>query len=158
MSKKYGTIGWIGALLMAMAGCAGQQTTATANSQSPGSAKAVPGSTPTQGPTTVITKGSDGREIGEMKGKPAPDSKFAKLKFGMSQQDVMNTIGAPNDSQTHETGKRWIPFYFGPDARRMETLYKGEGCLTFTGGNIYGSGASELIVIEVDPKGACFNS
>ena len=93
-----------------------------------------------------------------MIGTPAPGSKFSRLKFGMSPQQVLNLIGAPSDSQTHETGKRWIPFYFGPDVRRMEMLYKGEGCLTYTAGNRFGSGDNELIVINVDPKGECFKS
>ena len=122
-----------------------------------GSAPAASGAAPA--PQTEVVKGPDGKETGEyVGGRPAPGSKFAKLKFGMSPQQVMNAIGAPSDTTTHETGKRWIPFYFGPDARRTELLYRGEGCLTFTGGNIYGSGSSELIAIQPDPKGTCFDS
>ena len=40
---------------------------------------------------------------------------------------------APDRSHSYESGKRWIPFYFGNDARRLQALYKGEGCLIFTG-------------------------
>ena len=136
------------ASVIAIGGCA---------SQSSGSRSATAAAGPSQ--QTTMVKGADGKDVGEYVGaKPAAASKFAKLKFGMSPQDVMNTIGAPSNTTTHETGKRWIPFYFGPDARRLELLYSGEGCLTFTGGNIYGSGSNELIVIENDPKGACFES
>ena len=135
------------ALSIVIAGCANQS----------GGTRAPAATGPA--PQTTVVKGADGKDAGEYIGpKPAPSSKFARLKFGMSQQEVMNAIGAPTNSTTHETGKRWIPFYFGPDARRLELLYSGEGCLTFTGGNIYGSGSSELIVIETDPKGACFDS
>ncbi len=35
--------------------------------------------------------------------------------------------------------KLQIPFYFGNDARRMQVLYKGEGCLIFTAGGVMGA-------------------
>ena len=136
--------------LVALAGCAGQSTRGGTTASSAPAAPAAQGQ--------VVT-GPDGKEIGQyVNGRPAAGTKFARLKFGMSPQEVMNAIGAPANTTTHETGKRWIPFYFGPDARRTEVLYKGEGCLTFTGGNIYGGGSNELITIEVDPRGACFDS
>ena len=53
----------------------------------------------------------------------------------MEALPVQRLIGIPDAMHAHETGKRWIPFYFGTDARRMITFYKGEGCLTFTGGS-----------------------
>ena len=127
----------------------------------PGAGTAGNGAGTTRGPApqSTVAKDADGKDAGEyVGGKPAADSKFARLKFGMSPQEVMNLIGAPSDTTTHETGKRWIPFYFGPDARRTEVLYKGAGCLTYTGGNLYGSGSNELIKIETDPKGTCFDS
>jgi hypothetical protein len=55
---------------------------------------------------------------------------------------------------TSETGKRWIPFYFGNDATRLQADYSGEGCLTFTGGSVFGGGTNELIRITADPSGA----
>ncbi len=143
------------ACVLALAGCANQQ--GPAEPQSAGVKRAPADATPTQGATTVVGKAPDSKDT-ELIGKPAPNSKFAKLRFGMSPQQVMNTIGAPADTNTHETGKRWIPFYFGPDARRTEVVYPGEGCLTYTGGNIYGSGSNELIKIHVDPSGKCFNA
>ena len=89
---------------------------------------------------------------------PAPaDSKFSKLKLGMSIKQVNSLIGAPDDSDSHESGKRWIPFYFGNDARRLEALYKNEGCLTFASGNAWGANAEgELKEIIHDASGACF--
>ncbi|MEK8030452.1 hypothetical protein AACH06_06400 [Ideonella sp. DXS29W] len=104
-----------------------------------------------------IVKSRDGRFEGEVIGTAAPDSKFAKLAIGMSSEEVQEVMSrAPDRFHTYESGKRWIPFYFGNDARRMQALYKGEGCLIFTGGNIWGGGGTELIQIEVDTSGACY--
>ena len=48
------------------------------------------------------------------------------------------------------------PFYLGDDARRIVVHHKGEGCLTFTGGKIWGGGEHVLIRMDVDPAGLCF--
>ena len=107
---------------------------------------------------TTIATSPDGRTKGEIIGTPAPGSRFAYLRIGMSMQDVQDIMKhAPDRTDSHETGKRWIPFYFGPDARRLEALYNGEGCLSFTGGNIWGGSGGELLKIEVSPSGACFD-
>ncbi|MDN0074342.1 hypothetical protein QU481_05475 [Crenobacter sp. SG2303] len=90
-------------------------------------------------------------------GTSRPDSKLAKLKIGMKMDEVQEVMGhAPDKTNSYETGKRWIPFYFGSDARRLEALYKDDGCLTFTGGNVWGISGGELIHIEFDPTGKCF--
>jgi predicted small lipoprotein YifL len=89
-------------------------------------------------------------------GTIVPGSKFSKIKVGMQFSDVTNLIGAPNDITRHETGKRWIPFYFGSDVQRMQALYKGEGCLTFTGGNQFGGGGGDLLFIAADTTGGCW--
>lgn len=108
-------------------------------------------------PAPKIVKSRDGKFDGEMIGTPAPGSKFAKLAIGMSSDEVQEVFSrAPDRFHTYESGKRWIPFYFGNDARRMQALYKGEGCLIFIGGNVWGGGGNELIQIEVDPTGACY--
>ncbi len=105
-----------------------------------------------------VVKSKDGRYDGEIVGTPAASSKFAKLQIGMTMREVTTLIGAPDDMIRHETGKRWIPLYFGNDAQRLQVLYKGEGCLTYTGGNVFGGGGNELLRITVDPKGACLES
>lgn len=157
MSKSKAPVRAAAVLMIVLAGCATRQTGATADAPQPVAAAKRPAA-PVPDSAGSTAKANDRREDGEMIGTPASGSKFSRLKFGMSPQQVMSMIGAPNDSHTYETGRRWIPFYFGSDARRLETVYKGEGCLTFTGGNIYGSGDNALIVITVDPKGACFDS
>ena len=99
----------------------------------------------------------DGSFTGEIIGTPAEGSKFAQLQIGMSMQDVQEIMdSAPTRSHTYESGKRWIPFYFGNDATRMQVLFRGEGCLIFTGGNVWGGAGGELIQIEVDPSGDCY--
>ncbi len=101
-------------------------------------------------PATVKPRGS--KVTGDIK----PGSKFAKIKLGMSMAQVNSTIGSPNDSRSHETGKRWIPLYYGTDTRRIQALYSGEGCLTYNGGNRFGGAGKKLIGINVDPSGACY--
>jgi hypothetical protein len=102
-------------------------------------------------------KSKDGTFTGEIIGKPALSSKFAKLKIGMQMSEVQDVMGhSPDRLHTYESGKRWIPFYFGNDARRMQAMYKNEGCLIFTDGNVWGGAGGDLVQIEVDPSGKCY--
>ena len=103
-----------------------------------------------------VVPSMNGKFEGEISGSPAPDSRFAKLKIGMELQQVLKLIGVYDELYSHESGKRWIPFYFGNDARRIVVYYKGEGCLTYTGGNVWGGGGNELIRIDNDPAGKCY--
>jgi hypothetical protein len=139
--------------LALVTGCAstGQQKAST---QTAASAAAAPAA-PATGNTRVV-KSRDGSYTGEISGTPAPDSKFAKLLIGMEMNEVQKIVGRfPDEIQTYESGKRWIPFYFGNDVRRVQVLYKGEGCLVFTGGGAFAAGG-DLIQITVDPAGACY--
>jgi hypothetical protein len=117
-------------------------------------------STPTTGaPASAgkrIVKSRDGSYDGEIIGSPAPDSKFSKLLIGMDLNEVQKILGRfPDETHSFESGKRWIPFYFGNDVRRLQMLYKGEGCLVFTGGGAFAAGG-DLIQIQVDPAGTCY--
>lgn len=99
----------------------------------------------------------DGSFTGEIVGTPAEGSKFAQLQIGMSMQDVQDLMdGTPDRFHSYESGKRWIPFYFGNDATRLQALFRNEGCLIFTGGNVWGGSGGDLIQIEVDPSGDCY--
>ena len=82
---------------------------------------------------------------GEVVGKPAPGSKFAKLKIGMTLSEVQKLIGQPTKQWQHPTGKASIPFYFGPDRWVIQCSYKHEGVLTFNSG-----GDQVLTLIEVN--------
>ena len=132
--------------------------TAATASTAPAAPSAAPG-TLAKAPAanTRIVKSRDGKLEGELVGTPARGSKFAKLQIGMRMSEVNSLIGTPDDLDRHETGKRWIPFYFGSDAQRMQVLYKGEGCLTYTGGNVFGGGGNELIRVTADPSTRCWN-
>lgn len=131
--------------IVSSAGCANQPASK--------SSETAPASTKT---AEASSKTKESRPEGEIVGTPARNSKFAKLKIGQTYRQVSELIGAPDDLSRHETGKRWIPFYYGGDAQRMEVYYRGEGCLTYTGGNVFGGGGNELIRINVDTKGTCW--
>jgi hypothetical protein len=91
-------------------------------------------------------KGIDDWE-GEITGKPAPDSKFNKLKIGMPMKQVTDLIGQPTDQGSYITGKAFIPFYFGPDQHRYEMVYKGQGRLIFASGSIGDFSSGHLVWI-----------
>lgn len=81
----------------------------------------------------------------EPAGTPAPGSKFAKLKTGMTLGQVKKLIGAPARQWQHPTEKASKPFYFGPDRWVIECSYTGEGRLTFNSG-----GQQLLTLIQVN--------
>jgi hypothetical protein len=130
-------------------GAAPQPATKSAEPAKPATATSPSAAKPAN---TRVVKSRDGNFDGEIVGNPAPNGKFAKLKIGMELNEVSQLIGAANTMNSHETGKRWIPFYFGNDTRRVQLDYAGEGCLFFTGGNVYGGGGNELIRIVADPS------
>lgn len=121
-----------------------------------GSAQAADEPATASGNTRVV-KSRDGSFEGEVIGTPAAGSKFAQLKIGMGMREVQDVMDrAPDRSHSYESGKRWIPFYFGNDARRLQALFRGEGCLVFTDGNVWGGAGGDLIQIQVDASGACY--
>jgi hypothetical protein len=138
----------LAAVALVCAGCATtSQTNQSAGAEPPAS----------QDPNTRVVKSRDGSYTGEIVGKPARHAKFARLQIGMSMDETQKTMGrAPDQWHTYESGKRWIPYYFGNDARRMQAYYKGEGCLIFTAGNVWGGAGGDLIRIENDASGACY--
>lgn len=151
----------LGALTAAafLGGCAGTRSQAPTATQATPSAAPVAATAPAPVATgaTRIVKSRDGRFDGEMIGTPVAGSKFTRLQIGMTMSEVNALIGTPNDITKHETGKRWIPFYFGNDAQRMQALYQGEGCLSYTGGNQFGGGSNELIRIHADRNALCWS-
>ena len=151
-------------VLAGLAACASQgtQKSTSAAAPAPGTTTAAPAAAPAPAATAAkpadasgvrIVKSRNGKFDGEMIGTPTASSKFAKLQIGMEFNEVTQLIGGPSAMHTHETGKRWIPFYFGNDATRMQADYSGEGCLAFTGGSVFGGGGNELIRITADPSG-----
>jgi hypothetical protein len=158
----------------ALAGCATTTSTTTTSSvaQAPsgGGAPAVspaPAPAPAAAPPAANAtspygpirrvKSKDGRFEGEVVGAVAPGSRFARLQIGMTLEEVTALIGAPDNMVRHETGKRWIPFYYGNDSQRVQVLYRREGCLTFTGGNVFGGGGNELVRITATQRQDCLS-
>lgn len=99
----------------------------------------------------------DGSYHSELIGVMAPESRFARLRIGMTVREVVDMLGEPDNMHRYETGKRWLPFYYGADVQRVQYRYKGEGCLTFTGGNQWASGRQQLIRMEIDQEGKCLS-
>jgi hypothetical protein len=90
-----------------------------------------------------------------IEGNIPANSPFAKIRIGMGQGQVHSILGQPTDSKTYQTGKMWIPFYFGNDTMRTEELYKGLGRITYTG---IGIGGVNLTVFKAvyDPSESGF--
>ncbi len=107
--------------LVALAGCAHNQTKENAAGAPPKQEKAQAGA---KGETAS----------GEIVGTPARGSKFSKLKPGMTLKQVVAKIGQPDAQWERPTGKAHIPFYFGDDRWVVEYAYKKEGTLTFNYG------------------------
>jgi len=85
-------------------------------------------------------------------GVPAPaSSPLSKVQLGMSKKQVKDLLGSPTDENSYATGKAWIPFYFGNDARRTSYYYKGMGRVVFADGNVFGGGGTEVVRVDYDP-------
>ncbi|MBB5190107.1 hypothetical protein HNQ50_000817 [Silvimonas terrae] len=117
-------------VMTVMAGCAmpGNEAGALKAASVPASAP-VPVVTPT--PTPIPTpvpvakparrKAKPASAVSAVTGKPAPGSKFAKLRIGMSRKQVESLIGLPGDVKTTQVGAY----------THDETFYLHEGSLLF---------------------------
>ena len=83
---------------------------------------------------------------------PPSSSPLSKIAPGMTKQQVSDLMGHPTDKNSYTTGKVFIPFYFGNDARRTTWYYKGMGRVAFADGNPFGGGTSEVIRVDYDPN------
>ena len=81
---------------------------------------------------------------------PAPGSKLARVTNGMSEAQVVEILGAPTSQQNYQTGKAWIPYYYGPDTGRLDYRYKSLGTVVFSR-NRY-SGGTKVIRVDSDPN------
>ena len=79
-------------------------------------------------------------------------SPLSKIQVGMTKKQVSDLIGHPTDENSYSTGKVFIPFYFGTDARRTSWFYKGLGRVVFADGNAFGGGTPEVIRVDYDPS------
>lgn len=134
--------------LVFLVGCGTQQKTDAAKTST--TSKSAPATTAST-PGGRVVKSKDGTIEGEIIGTPAAKSKFAKLQIGMTPEEVEKLIGRPDDTDSHMTGRAFIPFSFGGDNRRLEAFYKHEGQLTYTNTNNF-IPPNALIKIEVNTK------
>jgi hypothetical protein len=72
------------------------------------------------------------KDIKAMMAKIPKSSPLSKLELGLSDTRVRKLIGEPDDSTSYQTGKAWIPFYFGTDVSRTDWFYDGEGRVVFS--------------------------
>ena len=80
-----------------------------------------------------------------------PDSPLAKVKVGMSEQEVREALGPPTQENEYVTGKAFIPWYFGPDRSRRAYFYKGMGRVVFSGGSGFNR-TGKVSRVEYDPS------
>lgn len=86
----------------------------------------------------------------EPAGRPAPaGSKLSRVELGMSEGKVASIMGQPTSQENYQTGKAWIPYYYGSDTSRLDYKYKGVGVVVF-GRNRY-SGKTRVIQVDYDP-------
>lgn len=112
-------------LLLAPLACALALTSGCGHRAPKAEAANAPAAKPAQGERVQ----HDGK-AGEVRGTPAPDSKFNQLRMGMSMKEVKKLIGTPTDEHSYITGKGFL-WSIGSDTYRQEYLYKGLGRLTF---------------------------
>jgi hypothetical protein len=69
----------------------------------------------------------------------------------MPMRQVTDLIGQPTDTDSHITGKVFIPFYFGGDTTQLQAFYRNEGYLVYTGAHFAGA-PNRLVEIHVNPS------
>jgi hypothetical protein len=108
---------------------------------------------------TPVNANGDKRDVdglngwkGYVVGIPAADARFAPIKIGMSNREVIDLIGPPNDQGMHVTGKAWIPYFGGAGKTESWMHYKGVGRLLLAQDGGANSGRFYVIGIEHDGK------
>jgi hypothetical protein len=84
---------------------------------------------------------------------PAPaDSPLAKIKEGMTPEEVSALIGRPDAVGGYVTGKAFIPFHYGGDTHRTIYRYKGQGTIIFSANGRYSGGGMGVMSVDYDPN------
>jgi hypothetical protein len=111
-----------------------------------GGAAPAPAPPPAPAPSAASAPAS-----GEVsKSPPPPGSKLARVSNGMTEAQVVEILGPPTSQQNYQTGKQWIPYYYGPDTGRLDYRYKGLGIVVFSR-NRY-SGGTKVVRVDSDPN------
>jgi hypothetical protein len=78
-------------------------------------------------------------------------SVLAKLEFGMTEGEVGAILGPPTSTDSHITGKQFIPFNFAAkDTLRTVYHYKGVGRVEFSSGS-WGQ-RNGVVTMQADPS------
>jgi hypothetical protein len=80
---------------------------------------------------------------------PPAGSPLSKITPGMGESDVREVLGDPDNQNSYQTGKAWIPYYHGPDTSRTDWMYKGKGRVVFSR-NAY-SGKLKVVRVIYNP-------
>ncbi|MGH8445142.1 MAG: hypothetical protein ACREVL_07740 [Solimonas sp.] len=77
---------------------------------------------------------------------------ISEATVNMSMQQVYTIFGPPTSTNTHMTGKAFIPFNFkGKDSYRSIAHYKGQGRIVFSNSSAYSSD-QRVLEVQIDPN------
>lgn len=76
--------------------------------------------------------GDEGESPDSQAANAPPGSGWARIEPGMSDAEVRDVLGEPDDSDAYMTDKAWLLFYWGSDTHRAEWIYEGEGRVVFS--------------------------
>ena len=81
---------------------------------------------------------------------------ITEIKPDMSMQQVYAIAGPPTSTNSHITGKAFIPFNFrGKDSYRSVAHYKGQGRIVFSNSSAYTSD-QRVLEVQLDPNESGF--
>lgn len=104
-----------------------------------------------QSSTTQSSQQSGGGEAATPRGvAPPAGHRLTKIDEGMASAQVAEILGQPASQQTYQTGKAWIPFYWGSDLSRTDWKYQGEGRVVFSHNRWTGN--MKVIRVDYDPE------
>jgi len=77
---------------------------------------------------------------------PVPaSSPLAQVDTGMGRSEVVHILGDCTDEETYDTGKRWIPYYYGSDHTRTTLFFAGVG-------RVVVNSKGRVVRVEHDPQ------
>ncbi|HEB28990.1 MAG TPA: hypothetical protein ENI05_14760 [Porticoccus sp.] len=83
--------------------------------------------------------------------KPSGKESIDIVREGMSMEEVIDLMGQPTATSTHQTGKAWIPFNYGAkDLARTILIYKGQGRVVCSHDGY--SSVSRVLEVIIDPE------
>lgn len=84
---------------------------------------------------------------------PPAGSPLSKVTPGMGESDVREVLGDPDNQNSYQTGKAWIPYYHGPDTSRTDWTYEGQGRVVFSRNRYSGKLKVVRVIYNPDESG-----